>query len=88
MSDESVPQVPAEDAELKKAFHAFKKRLKLTQLETDSKLGRSPMTGRKEKITAIQPPLGFGRPTWDKLVVAGYLKDEGRGLFSLIKNDW
>jgi len=33
------------DEELKRAFKAFKKRLKLTRLDDESRLGRSPLTG-------------------------------------------
>ena len=39
------------------ALKAFKKRLKLTKLDEESKLGRSPLsTGGKSQITAIIPP--------------------------------
>src|SRR5215207_1476708 len=41
--------MPATEEELKKALKAFKKRLKLTQLEEDSRLGHSPLTGAKSK---------------------------------------
>ena len=41
--------MPSTDDELKKALKAFKKRLKLTQLEEDSRLGHSPLTGSKSK---------------------------------------
>ena len=44
--------MPATEEELKKALKAFKKRLKLTQLEEDSRLGHSPLTGAKNKIVA------------------------------------
>jgi hypothetical protein len=71
--------------EQKKALRAFRKRLKTTQLDEDSKLGRSPLTGGRNKIVAIQPPLGFGRPMWDELVAKGYLKKSGGGLYELGK---
>ena len=48
--------MPASEDDLKKALKAFKKRLKLTQLEDDSKLGHSPLTGAKSQVVAIQPP--------------------------------
>ena len=42
--------MPATEEELKKAFKAFKKRVKLTQLNDDSKLGHSPLTGKRETV--------------------------------------
>jgi hypothetical protein len=76
--------MPATEEELKKALKAFKKRLKLTQLEEDSRLGHSPLTGAKNKITAIQPPVGFGKEIWLELKEKGYLKDDGGGFYQLM----
>ena len=70
------------DDELKKAWTAFKKRLKLTQLEDDSKLGRSPLTGSKSKVTAIQPPRGFGNEVWEELVNRGVITSDGGGFYA------
>ena len=74
----------ATDEELKKALKAFKKRLKLTQLDDDSKLGHSPLTGSKSKVVSIQPPSGFGREIWEELADKGYLKRDGSGFYELI----
>ena len=75
---------PTKD-ELKAAFKAFKKRLKLTQLEEDSKLGRNPLTGgRKSDIVAIQPPNQYPQAVWDKLVKQGKLKNAGHGMYELV----
>ena len=63
--------MPSTDEDLKKALKAFKKRMKLTQLDDDSKLGRSPLTGSKAKVVSIQPPAGFGREIWEELVEKG-----------------
>lgn len=76
--------MPSTEEDLKKALKAFKKRLKLTQLNDDSKLGHSPLTGKKETVVAIQPPTGFGKPIWDELVDAGYLKRDGGGFYILL----
>jgi hypothetical protein len=76
--------MPSTDDELRKALKAFKKRVKLTQLEEDSRLGHSPLTGSRSQITSIEPPRGFGREIWAELVEKGYLKDEGRGFYALI----
>lgn len=69
----------------KQALKAFRKRLKTTQLDEDSKLGRSPLTGGRNRIVAIQPPLGFGRPVWEELVAKGYLKRAGGGMYEVVE---
>jgi hypothetical protein len=76
--------MPSTDEELKKALKAFKKRLKLTQLDDDSKLGRSPLTGSKSKVVSIQPPAGFGREIWEELADKGYLKRDSGGFYELV----
>jgi hypothetical protein len=76
--------MPATEEELRKALKAFKKRLKLTQLEEDSRLGRSPLTGSKTTIISIQPPSGFGKEIWEELAEKGYLKRDGVGFYELV----
>jgi hypothetical protein len=76
--------MPATEEEMRKAFKAFKKRLKLTQLEEDSRLGRSPLTGARSQIVSIQPPAGFGRDIWEQLADAGYLVRDGGGFYSVV----
>src|SRR5438128_1745910 len=56
----SAPMAYTEE-ELRKALKAFKKRLKSTQLDDDSRLGHGPMSsGGQGKIVSMQPPAGFG----------------------------
>jgi hypothetical protein len=74
----------ATEEELKKALKAFKKRMKLTQLDDDSKLGHSPLTGSKSKVVSIQPPAGFGKEIWEELAEKGYLKRDGIGFYELV----
>ncbi len=76
--------MPSSEDELKKALKAFKKRLKLTQLDDDSKLGRSPLTGGKTTVLSIQPPSGFGREIWEELAEKGFLKPDGGGFYALV----
>jgi hypothetical protein len=76
--------MPHTDEELKKAYKAFKKRLKLTQLEEDSRLGHSPLTGSKTQIISIQAPSGFGREIWEELADKGFLKRDGVGFYALV----
>ncbi len=76
--------MPTED-ELKKAFKAFKKRMKLTRLDDDSRLGRGPMSsGTGGQVVSIQPPSGFGREVWEALCEQGYLKADGSGFYELM----
>lgn len=75
--------MPIPDDQLKKAFKAFKKKLKMQQLEEDSRLGRSPLTGAKTNVVAIQPPPGYSREVWEELKSQGYLKADGGGFFAI-----
>jgi len=94
-TDESVPrcsgvrQLSDADAahspeELKLAYKAFKKRLKLTRLDAESKVGGSPLSGGSGwGIAAIVPPNQYPDSVWEELVKQGKLKRAGHGLYSL-----
>lgn len=69
--------------ELRRAMKAFKKRLKLTRLDEESKLGGGPMSGGRASIVAITPPDQFPRTVWDELVKQGKLRYAGSGLYEL-----
>jgi hypothetical protein len=76
-----APSGPTEE-ELKAALKAFNKRLRLTRLDDESKLGHGAMTGgSKSGIVAITPPHQFPRAVWDELVRRGKLKYAGHGLY-------
>jgi hypothetical protein len=78
--------MPSTEEDLKKALKAFKKRLKLTRLDDESRIGHGPMSGgAKERIMSIQPPAGFGREIWEELVEKGYLKHDGQGFYELLE---
>ncbi len=77
--------MPSSQEELRKALKAFKKRLKMTQLDDDSKLGHSPLTKGAARIVSIQPPAGFGREIWEELADAGYLKRDGIGFYEIVQ---
>lgn len=84
--ESNTPPLPLDPKVVKTAFKAFKKRLKITQLDEDSRLGRGPMSGGSHSsIVAIQPPVDFGPEIWQELVKQGKLKPAGRGLFELVK---
>ena len=79
--------MPSTDEELRKALKAFKKRLKLTRLDEDSRLSRAPTTsgGRGANILAISPPNQYPQAVWDELVRQQKLKKAGQGLYELVE---
>jgi len=82
MSEGTPPT--AED--LKKALKAFRKRLKLTRLDEESRLGYGAMTaGRDSGIVAITPPNQFPQAVWDELVKQGKLKYVGHGMYEMME---
>jgi len=91
MTPEPEPPPPpppgsATPEELRNALKAFKKRLKLTRLDDESRLGHGPMSGGKSSdIVAIMPPNQYPRAVWDELVRQGKLKYAGQGLYQLPK---
>ena len=78
--------MPSTEEDLRKAMKAFKKHLKLTRLDDDSRIGHSPLTGNnRTKVVAIQPPSGFGREIWEELADKGLLKRDGTGFYELVE---
>ena len=72
--------------ELKRALKAFKKRLKLTRLDDESRLGYGAMTGGgMSGIVAITPPNQYPVAVWEELVKKGRLKSSGNGLYELVQ---
>lgn len=86
LSDTSGSLGSPDSHELKKALKAFKKRLKLTRLDEESKLGGGPMSkGGNSGIVAIQLPAEYPKQIWDELVKQGRLRYAGHGLYELIQ---
>lgn len=76
-----LPEFPA--SEIDAAFRAFHKRLKVSRLADESRLGgRYTSGGRESNIDAIKPPDGFPDAIWQVLVRTGKLKDMGGGFYS------
>ena len=71
----------ATDEELKRAYKAFKKRLKLARLDDESGLSRGG--NKKSGIRGITPPGGHPPGIWEELVAQGKLRREGSGTYSL-----
>jgi hypothetical protein len=83
-SSEGPPTPVPTPQELKAALKAFKKRLKLTQLDDQSRIGVGPLTsGRSSGIVAITPPEQFPQHVWDELTRQGKLRRTGRGQYEL-----
>lgn len=77
--------LPAQEV-VKAALKAFRKRLKLTKLNDESKLGRSPLSGgKKSQVVAIIPPAQYPKSVWDELVRQGKLRDTGSGFYELLE---
>ena len=70
---------------LKRALKAFKKRLKLTALDEDSRLGRGAFSGGATGTCAIQPPNQYPPEVWEELRQQGKLRNSGHGLYELPK---
>jgi hypothetical protein len=84
-ADAPAPGSPTPQ-ELKAAFKAFKKRLKLTRLDDESRLVGGPMSkGQGSSIVAITPPNQFSQAVWDALVNQGKLKKGGHGMYELVE---
>ena len=73
-----------EEANLKRALKAFRRKLKNYRRDDESKLGSKYVTsGRGSGISAITPPKEFPMAVWNKLVELGRLKKGGGGTFEL-----
>jgi hypothetical protein len=87
-----TPQTPADHpagpnpVQLKNALKAFKKRLKLTRLDDESRLGRGAMTtGGHSGIVAIVPPNQFPQAVWDELTRQNKIRRAGLGTYELVE---
>ena len=84
-SDASQPPEPTPQ-QLKAAMKAFRKRLKLTCLDDQSRIGVGPMSsGRQSGIVGITPPDQFPQAVWDELTRQGKLKRAAHGQYELVQ---
>jgi hypothetical protein len=82
-SDSPGPETPSKE-ELKAAFKAFKRRLKLTRLDEESSIAGGPLSGgRGSAIVAITPPNEYPQAVWEELVRQGRLRRAGHGMYEL-----
>jgi hypothetical protein len=85
LGDSASSQPAAIDpATLKAAYVAFKKRWKLTRLDYESRIGKSPLSsGNRNTIVGIEAPREYPKAVWEELVKQGRLKHAGSGLYSM-----
>ena len=84
MSTDAAQPAGPNPQDLKAALKAFKKRLKLTQLDDQSRIGRGPFSsGRPSGIVAITAPDQFPPAVWEELVRQGKLRRAGSGMYEL-----
>lgn len=71
---------------LQRAVKALKKRLKLTRLDDESKLGHDPMSkGGHSGVVAVRPPTQYPDEVWQALEQKGRVKIDRHGLVELIE---
>jgi hypothetical protein len=83
---DAIPAPAPPDKEtLKAAMKAFRKRLKLTRLDDESRIGRGPMSsGGKSGVVAITPPDTYPPEVWQELARQGKLKHAGGRMYELV----
>jgi hypothetical protein len=85
MSESEQTPSPPSHEELQLALRAFRKRLQLTRLDDESRIGRGPTSsGGKSGVVAITPPNQFRKEVWQELAKQGKLKYAGHGLYELV----
>jgi len=69
---------------LKRALKAFRKRLKLVQLDSESSVGHGPMSaGQHSGIVGVRPPDQYPQEVWDELVRQKRLIASPDGIYEL-----
>ncbi len=75
-----------DEAFLQDALRMFRKRLKLSQLDADSKLGHGPTSGTgQHRIQSMVPPRDHPIAVWEALAKLGKLRREGDGFYSIVE---
>jgi len=76
----TIPLTEWDQAVLKRAMNAFKKRLKLTRADDEYSSSRNPMShGLHSSITGVRPPEAYTADVWALLVAHGRVRDAGDG---------
>lgn len=83
----SEPAASVTEGDMAAAMKAFRKRLKLTRLDQESKLGgRYTSGGKRSDIDAIRPPTEFAPEVWKALEASGKLRHTGGGLYVEVRS--
>ncbi len=70
---------------VKRAMKAFRKRLKVTRLDEESRIGGNPLTkGEESTIIGVVPPPHYPAEIWDELVELGRLRKASGGVYELM----
>lgn len=70
---------------LQRAMKALKKRLKVTRLDDESRLGRDPMSkGGRSGISGVKPPEQYPAEVWQALEQKGRIRGIGHGLYEVV----
>ncbi|MFK7743251.1 MAG: hypothetical protein AB8H80_23245 [Planctomycetota bacterium] len=73
---------------LKRAAKALKKRLKLTRLDDESRLGHDAMSkGEGSGINAVRPPEQYPAEVWSALEEKGRVRITREGLVELVEQE-
>jgi len=69
---------------LKRALKAFRKRLKIVRLDSESSVGGGPTSsGRQSSIVGVRPPDNYPQEVWDVLVRQERLIEGHGGIYEL-----
>ena len=69
---------------LKRALKAFRQRLKIVRLDSESSMGHGPMSsGRESSIVGVRPPDQYPQEVWDELVRQKRLIAAPNGIYEL-----
>ena len=71
---------------LQRAMKALKRRLKLTRLDDESRLGHDAMSkGGRSGITGVRPPDQYPVEVWQALEKKGRIRAVGQGLYEIVE---
>ncbi|MFO1078220.1 MAG: hypothetical protein U1E73_10920 [Planctomycetota bacterium] len=73
---------------LKRAMKALKKRMKLTRLDDESRLGHDAMSkGGRSGIVAVKPPEQYPAEVWQALEAKGRVRGDRHGLYEILEQE-
>ena len=83
-----APGSEFDEETLKTALKLFRRRLKFTRLDEESRLGVGPIGGgHRKKITSIHQPPEYPTAIWHELVRQGKLRQAGKEFYELVGDD-